>query len=468
MIKFKETGKRQYDIMSIEGKTEEKLVSLDLMFSPAINKYDKIYTVIEDCSEKLGKEFDDWFKKYITDFVESGFDYIVIKNNIPKIREFTEKYIDVLGIDFDDYINRDKISKSSIFFDEEEIKKIVLVSNYLKFYFTISHDNKMRLPTRFHKEIFKELVSPISDCDILFKLFKIVSSKIYKYHVTDAYMWEYIKMILCKTTDIYIVSTFNFIVNNILVVCEPESNPIPFLISVIDESIQWMLRGVYKDAVIYSDAINTEDVYSMQGKDNLKTYAYNDSIGRLVLNTYNALQGENISDVDFNEAVKSKSEASLFSTYITYPILCKVLEIPYRHFITIPVEHGHLLNILLHQILPKEFKEKYPVIYKMLIHYNRERAIVKTTYKVKNMSHFTDSLGTFLGFKNMNFVYHFYSEIVGKLARNTYVNFKTGKEITNFPLAKLEENIISFYNDYFDGRLDPMFEEIKEKVEEIL
>jgi len=468
MIKFKETGKRQYDIVSIEDKNETVLVSLNLIFTPAINKYDKIYTFVENCSATLGKEFDDWFVQYITEFVKSNFDYIVIKKNINKMKEMTSKYIDSLGINFDDYINRDKISKHSIFFDAEEIKKIVLVSNYLKFYFTISHDNKMRLPTKFHKEIFKELVAPISECDILFKLFKIVSSKIYRYNISDSYMWDYIKMILCKTTDIYIVSTFNFIVNNILVACKPETNPIPFLISVIDESIQWMLRGVYKDAVIYSDAINTEDVYSLQGKDNLKSYAYNDSIGRIVLKTYNALEGEGISDVKFNDAVKYKTEPSLFSTYITYPILCKVLEIPYRHFVTIPVEHGHLLNLMLHQILPNSFKDKYPIIHNMLVHYNKEKSIVKTTYKIKNISHFTKTLGTFMGFKNMTFVYNFYSSIVGKLARNTYVNFKSGKEITNFPLARLEQDIISFYNDYFDGRLNPIFEEIRNKIDEIL
>ena len=103
------------------------------------------------------------------------------------------------GINFEDYINKDKISKNSIFFDSEEIRKLIKVSNQLKLYFIISQDTIMKLPVRFHREIYNILVKEISDCNILFKLFKIVSSKTYKYNLSDQYMWEYIKSIYCKT-----------------------------------------------------------------------------------------------------------------------------------------------------------------------------------------------------------------------------------------------------------------------------
>jgi len=54
------------------------------------------------------------------------------------------------------------------------------------------------------------------------------------------------------------------------------------------------------------------------------------------------------------------------------------------------------------------------------------------------------------------------------MARNTYVSFKTEKEISNFPLAKLETDIVGFYNDYFDGRMDDYFEDIGAELDKIL
>lgn len=465
MIKFQEIAKRTFDVVNIDGDIEKKIVTLNLTFSPAINKFEKISSFIENCSETMGKEFDDWFVKYLTDYIESEMSVQVIKDNIPQIIDFCDRYITSLEIDFKSYINKDKVSKTSIFFDANEIEKLVKVSCYLKLYFILSQDSILKPPLKSHKEIFSILVSDISTSDILHKLFKIVSSKTYRYNISDSYMWEYIKMIYCKTTDMHIMSIFNFLVNYILVTCDCNSNPIPFIISVVDESIQWILRSVYKDVVIYSEHVNTEDTYSVQGRDNLKTYAYNDSIGRLALMSFNCLETQGISDERFNEALKNCKHPSLFATYMTYPILCKVLKIPYRHFLTIPVEHSYLLNVLLYTYLPEEFQKKYPVISQMILYYNKERPIQKTTYKMKNIKQFTNTLGGFLGFKNMMFVYEFYSSIVGKLARNSYCHFKNDREINNFPLAKLENDIITFYNDYFDGRLDDMFEEIRNSLD---
>lgn len=468
MIKITETGKRQHKVSRFRGKKEDIIVELQLKFAPVVNKYDKIVETIEEMSTVLGKDFDDWFEKYIKDFIKSGYDHKVIKDNIPQIKKFSVSYIDSLEINFENYINKDKISKTSIFIDDIEIRKIVLVSNYLKLYFILSQDQKMTLPQRCHKEIFKELVKDIVDCNIIHKIFKIVSSKIYKYNTTDRYMWEYIKLNLCKSTDIHIITIFNFVVNNILVACKPESNPIPFIISVIDSSIQWILRSVYKDAMLYVEQINTEDVYSQQGRDNLKTYAYNDTIGRLILNSYNSLNDMGIVPDNFDNLVKDTSEKSIVATYLTFPILRKVLDIPYRHLMTIPNQHAYLLNILLYQVLPDWFKEKYPALYNLLIYYNTQKPIAKTTYAIKNIPHFSATLGTFIGVKNFDFVYTFYSSILGKMVRNTYMNFKTNKAPSNLPMAKLEEDMISFYNDYFDGRLDDFFEEIRVKLDALL
>jgi len=469
MIKFEKTSKRKYTIYDVEDNNRREIVKLDLMFSPITNKFERLIDFVEDCSVKIGKDFDNWLIKFLDDYKASNYDYSVVKNNIDQLMIYSDQYVELCNINFNAYINKSKVSKNSIFFDHDEIKKIIQVANYLKLYFLISQDGTLKLPSKFHKEVYNKLVKKITDCAIVYKLYKIVSSKTYEYNHSDKYMWDYIKTIYCKTTDMHIMSIFNFIMNNILVTCSTNSNPIPYLISVIDESIKWILKNIYKDAIVYSETISTQDVYTIQGKDNLNSYAHNDTIGKLLITAYNKLDEIGIEDLDkFKSTVGALKEISLFANYISYPILSKVLNIPYRHFLTIPVSNSYLLNILVYSYLPTEFKDKYSTISKMLLFYNNERPISKTTYKIKNIKEFLDSFGTFLSFKNNMTAYDTYSSIIGKLSRNTYVSFVNDRKITNFPLAKLESDIVLFYNDYFNNRLDETFKKIELEIDKTI
>jgi len=469
MLKFEETGKRKYNINRIVGEEVQLVTTLDLMFSPITNKFFRLTEFVEDCSLKLGEEFDTWFCTLITTYQNKKYDYSVIRDSIPQLKDYCDRYLELVGINFEDYINRSKQSKNSIFFDAHEIKKIIQASNYLKIYLVIGSDAKMKLSNKFHKETYNKLIKDVNDNNTIYKLFKIVSSKTYEYNYTDKYMWDYIKTIYCKTTDMHVFSIFNFIMNNILVTCSTQSNPIPYLISVIDESIKWILKNIYKDAIIYSETISTQDVYTIQGKDNLSSYAHNDTIGKLLIISYNQLENIGVEKIEsFKNTIGALKEISLFANYITYPILSKVLDIPYRHFLTLSVSNAYLLNLLTHYLLPEDFKTKYPVLSRMLLYYNKQKPILKTTYKVKNIDVFTETLGTFLTFKNNIAPYDFYSSVIGKLSRNTYSSFVNEQEIVNFPLAKLEVDIIKFYNDYFDNRLDPLFDGLREKMDNML
>ena len=469
MLKVIKLDKRKYQMIREIDSVDEELFIFNLDFSPIANKYEKLIEMFEDCSVELGTDFDNWYVGFLSDYIKNGYDYAVIRDNIPKLMEFSDAYLEKKDIKFEDYINRSKVSKNSIFFDETDIKKIIQVSNYLKLYFLFCQDSKLKLPNKFHKEVYNILVERITEGNIVYKLFKIVSSKTYEYNHTDKYMWDYIKAIYCKTTDVHIMSIFNFLMNNILVTCSTQQNPIPYLISVIDESIKWILKNIYKDAIIYSDTIATQDVYTVQGKDNLKTYAHNDTIGRLLVIAYNKLEDAGITDIEkFKTTTAGLKEASLFANYVTYPILSKILDIPYRHFLTIPVSNSYLLNVLLYCYLPDEFKKEYKVLNQMLLFFNTEKPISKTTYKIKSIPVFLSTNDSFLSFKNYYSAYDTYSSIIGKLSRNTYISFLNSKEITNFPLAKLETDVIRFYNDYFSGRLDELLSKVGNEIDDIL
>jgi hypothetical protein len=127
-----------------------------------------------------------------------------------------------------------------------------------------------------------------------------------------------------------------------------------------------------------------------------------------------------------------------------------------------------MLNILVYSLLSDEFKDEYPTITKMLLYYNTDRPILKTTYKIKNINEFLNTFKKFLSFHNYDPAYDIFSQIVGKLSRNTYLSFTDSRKIYNFPLAKLETDIVRFYNSYFDDDHNEEFEAIKNAIDEAI
>lgn len=473
MLQFENVDKRQYVLWKIDNENNKtKVRDYHLVYEPGSNKYPNMLKFIEDMAEKL-PEFENWYIDTVTTYQQSNYDYKIIKDRLNDLKKYCDQYLETLNINFENYINRSKASKNSIFFDADEIKKIIQASMYLKIYYSIQREADMRLSEKFHKETFQYLVKDLTDSTIIIKLHKIVSSKTFEYNHTDKYMWNYIRNLYCKTPDMHINHIFNFLVNNILVTCEVTSNPIPYIISVIDESIKWILKSIYKDSIVYSDSIATQDVNSVAGRDNLETYAHNNTIGMLTILSYQALE-ELFEDCDnkdqkmeeFKSTIDSIKETSIFAEYFTYPILSKVLDIPYRHFLTLSASTSYLMNIILYKVLEDtQAAEEFPTLRRILLYFNIHKGITKTTYKMKNINDFTETFNHFCGFKNYTVPYDIYSSMIGKIIKNNYQDFVSGNEVLNFPTFKLENELIVFYNKYFSNGLEDLFDELREKID---
>jgi len=117
--------------------------------------------------------------------------------------------------------------------------------------------------------------------------------------------------------------------------------------------------------------------------------------------------------------------------------------------------------------MPEELSREYPTLNKILLFYNTQKAITKTTYKLKNLDAFTSTFDHFCGFKNYTAPYDIYSAIIGKINRNEYSNFATGREVPNFSLTTLESEIISFYNMYFSNQFDSIFDGLREHIDQL-
>lgn len=451
----------------------EEVLKIEMISSTVTNKFFIITNFIENLS-KTFKDFDEWFLNFLIEYSSDVERYIIIEKNIPIIKKYVDEYLKIKNIDTKKFVDETKAKKSSILFNVEEIEAIIRLSCYLKIYALFFNSENLKLDTRLHKKIYNEFASDVlKNTEVVTKIFNLISTKTFRYNLTDKYMWDYIKMIQCKTIDVHIIEIFNFIMNSILVLCEEDRNPIIYFSTVVQESINWFLRSVYKSQIIYDDTISTEDIHGST-VDNLKTYTYNDTLGRLkgiaFEQIYDNLERNSIilftnnydntdqSLVDFQNRVEKIEYISPLCESLVYPILSKITSIPYLHFKTLSPDHAMVLSVYTQNLLRKVFNIiEYKNLFSLLSYYPKKDIAVATTYKVKAVEEFingTTNVDNFFGFQTKLILYNMLGYFVGRISRVEFVNIFDGAPLIGIPLSKIESEMIQFYTLFFGSKFE--------------
>lgn len=476
MIKFEQVNQRTWKMCNDDVCIE----MLNLTTSSITNKFSIITDFIENVSKIGGEEFDKWITQFLNVYKgETEKRFLVVEDNLEAMKKFVDAYIDSREINFNNFVDLNKAKKTSILFYPEEIEKIIKSSGYLKLYSLISNSDDFKLDSRLHKKIYNKLVSDLLQTETIFKVFNIVKTKTFRYNISDKYMWDYIKAVQCKTIDIYAVEIFNFIMSSIFTLCQEDKNPISYFISVVDESIKWFLRSVYKGSIIYDDSVATEDIQAIH-IDNLRTYTYNDTIGRLEKIAHRKVHeileesvfptfSEDKIDkaiVEFEKRVSQTEYISPLCECLTFPILSKVTGVPYEHFKTLSPEHCIVLSTYLQTLLKRVFTNEYESLFEMMSYYPKKASVVHTTYKMKlsNLKEqFLPQMNscTFLKFNDKVYLHEILSFFVGRVARVDFVDALSGKELPGLPLSKIESDAIKFYSLWFSGKLEKEMNEVR-------
>jgi len=477
-IKFVKIDTKKWEI----NNNGVLVFELNLISSTISNKYQIVTNFIEKLSEVNGEEFDNWLIAFLNKYhelSEERFDYLFTE--VDNIKKYVDLYFDKSNIDFSKFVDESKSKKNTIFFNEDEIKKIIKLSNYLKLYSIISNNNDLKLEHRTHKKIYNEIAKDVmANTEIIFKIFNIIKTKTFRYNLTDSYMWEYIKLIQCKSIDVHVIEIFNFIMNSILILCEESRNPITYFVSVVDESVKWFLRSVYKGSIVYDDSISTEDIHGLN-VNNLKTYSYNDTLGRLkgiaISKVHNRLEEEPQKFVDNKEQDSSitifhnRSAKIEFISPITeclgFPVISRITEIPFNHFKTLSPEHSAILSAYIKDVFNKVFKNEYENMFGLLDYFPVAKPAIATTYKIKAINKFIniqDEVKNFFGFKTKILSHSILSYFIGRISRVDFYNIYNGKELVGIPLTKVESEMIEYFTLYFSGRLDSKIEQMKQIV----
>jgi hypothetical protein len=458
-------------------KDDVEVRTIKMSSSTITNKFHIVTNFITNISKNVDG-FDDWFVEYINEIWATPESVaLVIEKNVDNIKHYVNSYIDGVDVVFDGFIDRSKVKKTSILFEGDEIKKITELSGYLKLYMIAYNSSEIHIDNRTHKDLYNKLATEIFQTEIPKKIFDVVKTKTFRYNLSDRYMWDYLKAIQCKTIDLHVIEIFNFITNSILVLCEVDKNPITYFVSVIEESVKWFLRSVYKPAVTYAESISTENIQSISST-NLNTYSYNDTLGRLKGIAYDsiyqtlekeALRGTTLDDitVEFQHRCNQIKFTSPLSECLIFPILSKVLEIPYHHFKSISAEHASILSAHLHKCLKKVFKLEYKNLFALLDYFPDEEPSTATTYKIKQVHEFINTqneLNNFYGFKTKIEAHEILNFFIGRISRIHFINIYDGKQLIGIPLSKIESDMIKFYSNFFAGKFETEMNQISDLI----
>jgi len=463
-------------------------LELNLISSPATvtNSFHIVADFLLDMTEK-DPDFETWLRNFMFEYTKLGvtqnesltpsdeilqqsttsrFDLII--SEIETIKSAVDKYINSLEIDFNQFVDMSKAKKSSILFRPPEIEAIIKFSGCMKVYSLISNVASLKLDNRLHKRIYNEFAKNIQqDTDIVRKIYDVVKTKTFRYSITDKFMWDYIRTLLCKEIDDHVIEVFNFIMSSILVLCVPTKNPITYFVGVIDESVKWFLRSVYKDTIIYDDTMSTDELQTPR-VDNLNAFCYNDTLGRLkgiaykklyakIENDYNAeFRERDLEDemTIFQERASSIEFVSPLCECITFPIISRLTNIPYHYFKTLPPEQAAVLTLYTKNLLEKEFGDQFESLFSMLDYFPRDQPSLTTTYIIKNTELYINLFNQhkdFFSFNNTNYLYKALCHFVGRVSRIDFTHLITGKKLGGIPLSKIEEGMIVFYINLFAG-----------------
>lgn len=471
MLKFEQNGPKEWSL----SYSDNEPIKLALEASSVTNKYYLVTDYITRVAEFHGAPFSEWFISFLKEFINSEHRGDLVLNNLDLLKKYSDEYLDSLQIDYSQFVDESKAKKNSILFSGDEIQEIIRLSCYLKLYSVISNNAELSLSSSMHRHIYNELATTVISTDIASKIFDVIKTKTFRYNMTDRFMWDYIKTIQCKDIGVHIIEIFNFIMNNIIILCEENKNPITYFVGVIDESVKWFLRSVYKGTIVYDDEISTEDIHGIH-INNLRTYSFNDTLGRLkgiafekiydTLEKENAMSTKDDSDqyiIDFNGRLSAIKYISPLCSCLVFPVLSKITQISYVHFKTISPEHSAVLSYYLNRLLQKVFKADYKHLFSLLNFYPESQPSLNTTYKIKSIHEFINMQNqtkNFYGFNVKIPPHNFICHYVGRVSRINFRNLLTGQRLSGIPLSKVETDMIHFYTLFFSGKLDNKIDQL--------
>lgn len=477
MLELKENKKRCVTVWEIEngngsGPVRTKMTELSLIGNSISNKFGIVTGLVHEMSENIDG-FEGWYKKLLKTYIKDK-DPNLLLENVPNFFLYANKYLEYKNVNFDEFVNMSKRSKTSIIFDADDIKMLALCSTCLKLFAPYYCSAELQMSENMYKRIYDSLIAPCIERDITNKIFQVIRAKTYKSSMTDKCIWDFVRIALFETPESYVMTVFNFVMKSILVLLDIRQNPIPFIIASVDDSLKWLMRNIYKDKIIYGDSFGAiEDVSgTTMSKENFYLYCCQDVISKSVRAGMNILESMNIPEGEFFKIKDRLDEIKyLFPTtkFVIAPVVSKVLEVPYKFFLTIQPHHAMLLGIFMYKLGEEDFNKRFPILSEFLIACpkNHNSMSARSDYKIRNFELIVNEDSPIFGFSSKIMKYNLLSNIAGILfgSKKNLVSILNGKPLPKMTHYTLENDVCAFYTELYSNKLDTQFEKMRERAD---
>ena len=237
------------------------------------------------------------------------------------------------------------------------------------------------------------------------------------------------------------------------------------------------MRNVYKDKIVYGEIFGgTDDIFgSSLTKENFYLYCCQDVIGKAAKIGMDIIDNNDSVDETKYEKVREQlnSIGYMFPSalLITLPIASKVLEIPYKFLLTIPPKHAVLIGVFMHELCKGVLDERFPILTEFLMgsprSENNVTFITKSSYKIRNLELVINDPNLLFGFSSRTLKFDVMSSIVGIISasKRNLVNLITNESLNKTTYYNLESDLCLFFSEMYSGKLDPIFEILKEKAD---
>ena len=469
-------GKRSYSLIEEIDGIDNNVIDLSLIAHSVSNKFSVVGDLISEMCTSING-FESWFSSLVKTYVSSNYNSEILVENADNFHSYAEQYIVTKNINFDNFVDLEKKSKTSIIFYAEDIRAISVSSTALKLYSFFSCDNQLKLPDNLHRKVYEVMIRECIDREVTTKIFQLIRSRTYRSSITDRYMWDFIRMMISETPESYVMTVFNFLMKSIVILIDVEMNPVPYIISTIEDSIRWLMRNVYKDKIVYGEIFGgTDDIFgSSLTKENFYLYCCQDVIGKAAKIGMDIIDNNDSVDETKYEKVREQlnSIGYMFPSalLITLPIASKVLEIPYKFLLTIPPKHAVLIGVFMHELCKGVLDERFPILTEFLMgsprSENNVTFITKSSYKIRNLELVINDPNLLFGFSSRTLKFDVMSSIVGIISasKRNLVNLITNESLNKTTYYNLESDLCLFFSEMYSGKLDPIFEILKEKAD---
>lgn len=456
----------------LEFKDIPYKLELNLLQYSLTNRFECVQELFEDI-DNLMDEFSEFLYDLLTEYINSSYNSYIILNNKEKIKDIAERYIELKNINFSKFVDRSKVTKTSILYDETDLKNIAITSTCLKIYSIFQYDETLKIPENINKQIYNYFVNECKEYGTADKIFQTIRSRSFRSSVTDRYMWELIKMTVLETPETNSMSVFNFFMTNLLSLLNVEQNPVYYIIKIADDSIRWMMCEIYREKIIYDETFGgPEDIGHVASREAFYLYCCNDTVSKCVKISMSLLESEfNIDQdkfIDIKDRLDNIKYLDPCMRLFTIPIISKVLEVPYKFLLTVPPKHILLLGTLIY-ILSKDILDKqYPVLINFLLCYpdNHANYIVRSSYKLRDTDIVMEDDTPLFGINSRKLKFDMISPICGILSasKKNLVSIIDGNNINKITYTDLEADCIDFYKKLYSNNLTNEFNKIQNRL----